>query len=77
MNAAVLTNLFESMSEETQGTAVVIFQALADMDRKRRVEKARLAFEKVDALLDGDTGWATEEEMIADLAEFRRQNEGL
>ena len=47
----------------------------ADRDGLRNAEQARRAFEAVDAILDGDTGWASEEEMIADLAEFRRKRE--
>ncbi|MBQ9521220.1 MAG: hypothetical protein IJR72_01450 [Oscillospiraceae bacterium] len=42
---------------------------------QRKAEQAQRAFERVDAILDGDTGWASEEEMIADLAEFRRKRE--
>ena len=46
-----------------------------DTEGQRKAEQARRAFERVDAILDGDTGWASEEEMIADLAEFRRKRE--
>ena len=45
------------------------------MDGQRKAERTRRAFERVDAILDGDTGWASEEEMIADLAEFIRKRE--
>lgn len=42
---------------------------------RRKAEQARRAFEEMHAILDGDTGWASEEEMIADLTEFRRKRE--
>ena len=42
---------------------------------QQKAKQAQRAFENVDAILDGNTGWASEEEMIADLAEFRRQRE--
>ncbi len=48
---------------------------IAEESQLSATEQARRAFENVDAILDGDTGWASEEEMIADLAEFRRQRE--
>lgn len=47
----------------------------SDKAGQERVERARRIFEEIDALLDGDTGWASEEEMIADLAQFRRDRE--
>ena len=42
---------------------------------RRKAEHLKRVFEEIDAILDGDTGWASEEEMIADLAEFRRKRE--
>lgn len=77
MNAAVITGLFEGLSEESQISALDYLRYLAERDGRRKADKARRIFEKVDTLLDGDTGWESEEEMIADLAEFRRKNEGL
>ena len=45
------------------------------IDGRRKAERAQRAFDEVKEILNGDTGWASEEEMIADLAEFRRKRE--
>lgn len=42
----------------------------AGMDYKKELAKARM--EKIQKTLAGDKGWASEQEMISDLAEFRR-----
>ena len=77
MNAAVITGIFEGLSEESQLSALDYLRYLAERDSRRKAEKARRILEEVDALLDGDTGWASEEEMTADLAALRRKSEGL
>ena len=46
-----------------------------DTEGQRKAERTRRAFDEVQKILNGDTGWASEEEMIADLAEFRRKRE--
>ena len=45
------------------------------MEGQRKAERTRRAFDHMKEILNGDTGWASEEEMIADLAEFRRKHE--
>ena len=40
------------------------------MDYKKELAKARM--EKIQKTFAGDKGWADEQEMISDLAEFRR-----
>ena len=74
MNTATITDMFECLTEESQTAAVSYIKYLMYMDGRRKAEEAQRAFENVDAILDGDTGWASEEEMIADLAEFRRKS---
>ena len=75
MKTAMMNDIFETLSEESQISVIDYIQYLAYREGKRNAEQARRAFEAVDAILDGDTGWASEEEMIADLAEFRRKRE--
>ncbi len=74
MKALTITDMIESLTEESQSAAVSYIKYLMYMDGQRDAEQARRAFERVDAILDGDTGWTSEEEMIADLAEFRRKS---
>ena len=75
ISVSAITGMFESLSEEDQISALDYIQYLRDRAGRRKVEQARQAFEEVDRLLNGDTGWASEEEMIADLAQFRRERE--
>ncbi len=37
----------------------------------------RATFDEINAMFKDDKGWASEEEMIADLAEFRKSRLGL
>ena len=73
VNAAILTGMIECLSEENRFAAFSYIQYLMNMEGRRKAERTQRIFEEMSEILDGDTGWASEEEMIADLAEFRRK----
>ena len=73
MKTAMMNDLFEVLSEEDQTSVLDYIQYLADSAGRRKAERAQRAFDHVKEILNGDTGWASEEEMIADVAEFRRK----
>ena len=73
VSTATLTDMFECLSEENRFAVFSYVQYLMDMEGRRKAERTRRLFEEMSEILDGDTGWASEEEMIADLAEFRRK----
>lgn len=74
VNTAMLADMLECLSEENRFAVFSYVQYLMDMEGRRKAQQAQRAFENVDTILNGDTGWASEEEMIADLAEFRRKS---
>ncbi len=73
VNTAMLTDMVECLSEESRFAAFSYIQYLMDMEGRRKAERTRRIFEEMSEIIEGDTGWASEEEMIADLAEFRRK----
>ncbi|MCR5220727.1 MAG: hypothetical protein K6E31_07025 [bacterium] len=72
MNTALVNELYVQLSDESKSDAIDYMEYLIERDRKRRAEKLVKACEEIDKILDGDTGWANEEEMVADMANFRK-----
>ena len=68
-----VTDILEGLSNENLISAYDYIRQLAKEQGRRKAERAQRAFDHVKEILDGDTGWTSEEEMIADLAEFRRK----
>ena len=66
-------DMLECLTEESRSAAVSYIKYLMYMDGQRKAERAQRAFDHVKEILNGDTGWMSEEEMIADVAEFRRK----
>ena len=76
MQTAAVSGLYEQLSEEDKALAVDYLKFLVIRSREKKAEGARKAFAEVDAVLQGETGWKSEEEMIEDLAAFRRSRQG-
>ena len=54
--------------------AIVDFLKIVSQNRNRQKALATIAaMNEFQALLNGDKGWASEEEMLKDMAEFRRE----
>lgn len=72
MNTALVNELYIQLSDESKSDAIDYMKYLIERDRKRRAEKLVKACKEIDQILDGDTGWVNEEEMVADMANFRK-----
>lgn len=75
MSSAAMTvnDMLNSLEEEDYKMAISYIQFLSDSRRKERVEKAEAAMEEFQAIIGEDRVWSSEEEMLADMAEFRRE----
>lgn len=79
MASAVMevNNMLDTLEEEDYKMAISYIQFLSDCRKKERVKKAAEIMDKFQAMAGEDKGWASEEEMLADMADFRRGRMGL
>lgn len=72
-----VNQLLNNLDEEDYGKAVSYIQFLSESRRRSNARKATEVLDEIQSILDGDTGWESEEEMFADMAQYRREHLGL
>lgn len=72
MNIEIITDMLSGLSDNSRNSAYDYIRYLWEREGPQRQERAREAFEQVDAMIGDNKGWDSEEDMIRDLAEFRR-----
>ena len=63
--------------EEDYKMAISYIQYLSDSRKKQREQKAAKIMDKFQSIIGSDKGWNSEDEMLADMAEFRKEKQGL
>ena len=78
MDISVMNQVFLRLPEAAQVEAFDFIQYRAEREGKRKAAKAKRAFEKIDEILDGDTGgWQSEEDVLEEIMSDRRAGRNL
>ena len=64
--------LLKDLDSEDYTVAIDYIKLLAENRRRQRKLETIAAMNEFQSVLEGDKGWASEEEMLSDMAEFRR-----
>lgn len=76
-DAVMVNNLLEKLDEEDYKIALTFLQYLSDMKKKRKAQENKEILSQIQGMFNEDKGWESEENMIADMAAFRRERMGL
>ena len=60
------------LSEERRSLAIAFLQYLCQQEQESKALHAQQAFSQIDDLIVGQNAWQNEQEMLNELAEFRR-----
>ncbi|MDE7313015.1 MAG: hypothetical protein K2N87_15560 [Eubacterium sp.] len=71
--ALTVTNLLKTLDEEDYKMAVSYIQFLAESRKKAKEKEISSLMNEFRNHLNGDQGWDSEEEMLKDMAQFRRE----
>jgi hypothetical protein len=71
--AVKLRNLLNNLEEEDYNTAISFIQYLSDSRKKKNAEKSKKLLADIQGNFTNDKGWDTEEQMMEDMASFRRE----
>lgn len=74
---AKINDMLNSLDEEDYNTAISFIEFLAASRKKKRAEESKKQLAKMQALTSNNKPWHTEAEMLAELANFRRERTGL
>lgn len=71
--ATNVNELLKTLEEDDLNAAIRYIQFLSVSRKQEKVNKSKELLNEIQSMFkDGDRGWDTEEEMIQDMAEFRR-----
>lgn len=76
-DAILVNDLLEKLDEEDCKIALTFLQYLSDTKKKRQAQESKAIISQIQGLFKDDRGWNSEEDMIADMATFRRERMGL
>lgn len=76
-DAILVNDLLEKLDEEDYKIALTFLQYLSEMKRKKQVQVNKEIFSRIQEMFKNDSGWNSEEDMITDMAAFRRERMGL
>ena len=74
METSVLVeNRLNDLEEEDYKIALNFIEFLAVSRKKKRAEESKKILLEIQGLFTGDEGWVSEEEMLKEMADFRRK----
>lgn len=76
-SAVTMVNDMLNTLEEDYKMAISYIQFLSDSRKKMRAKKAAGIMDEIQTVIGDDRGWESEEEMLADMAKFRKERLGV
>lgn len=77
LTAMAVQDMLNTLGEEDYKMAVSYIQFLSDSRKKERAKKAAEVMDQIQSIIGDDKGWDSEEEMLQDMANFRRERMNL
>ena len=71
--ATTVNELLNTLEEEDYNAAISYIRFLAESRKKENVMKSQEALSEIQKMFVNDKGWDSEEKMLDEMAEFRRE----
>lgn len=75
--AMKINDMLRTLEEEDYKMVISYIQFLSDSRKKERIKKAASVMDQIQSMIGNDTGWDSEDDMLADMARFRKERMGL
>ena len=72
-----IADLLRELEQEDYQAAISYIGYLAAMRKKKRAEDSLKILSDIQSMFKDDKGWASEQDMLEDMAQFRRERMGL
>lgn len=69
--------MLNSLEEEYYNSAISFIQYLSETRKKKKAEESKNILREIQGIFSDESGWDSEEDMIADMAAFRRKRMNL
>lgn len=77
LSVTIVNNMLNTLEEEDYKMAISYIQFLADSRKKTKAKKTAEIMDEIQTLIGNDKGWNSEQEMLADMAKFRKERMGI
>ena len=71
--AIMINNMLNTLDEEDYNTAISFIQYLSDSRKKQKAEQSKKILSEIQDMFSDDNGWESEDYMIKEMADFRRE----
>ena len=71
--AIMINNMLNTLDEEDYNTAISFIQYLSDSRKKQKAEQSKKILSEIQEMFSDDKGWESEDYMIKEMADFRRE----
>ena len=71
--AIMINNMLNTLDEEDYNTAISFIQYLSDSRKKQKAEQSKKILSEIQDMFSDDKGWESEDYMIIEMADFRRE----
>mgnify|MGYP003499009084 FL=1 len=71
--AIMINNMVNTLDEEDYNTAISFIQYLSDSRKKQKAEQSKKILSEIQDMFSDDKGWESEDYMIKEMADFRRE----
>ena len=71
--AIMINNMLNTLDEEDYNTAISFIQYLSDSRKKQKAEQSKKILSEIQDMFSDDKGWDSEDYMIKEMADFRRE----
>lgn len=68
----MINNLLENLEEEDYNAAIRYIEYLSAVRKKSNIDKSKQSLNEIQKIFAEDKGWFSEEEMLEEMANFRR-----
>lgn len=71
--AAMVYDLLDTLEVEDYNSVIDYIRFLSDSRKKAKIQRSLNALAEIQNMFSDDKGWNSEEEMLADMAKFRKE----
>ncbi len=71
--ATKVNEMLDTLDEEDYKAAISYIQFLSDSRKRKKAKESKAALKEIQSMFTDDKGWSSEEEMLEDMAAFRRE----
>mgnify|MGYP006873019467 FL=1 len=72
-----INSLLTTLDNDDYTIVINYIKIIAEKRKKQRALETIIAMNEFESVLNGDKGWKNEQEMLDDMAEFRRERLGI